>query len=530
MESLSFSAASLLLAFATAVYVVGGAINRLFFSPVAKFPGPRLAALTFWYEFYYDVVRNGRYTWKIEEMHEKYGPIVRINPYELHVNDPEFYDEIYVGPSRRTEKWSWSAKMFGTSLAAVGTTGHELHKLRRSALNPFFSKRSVTQLEPVIQENIDRLCTKLRGFAGTSTSVNLVDVFTCLSADVIGSYAFGQSYGFLEAPKFYPGWHKLMMDLSRSSHLMKQFGWLYSVMTLLPERLVSLLHPVTEQLFKLQNGIAKQVCDIQAGTQPSNAEEKAGSAPPHPTILHDLLQNSKLPSSELTVPRLKEEGFTLLGAGTVTTAWTLTTICYHILATPSILRRLRNELRGLYSSSDPSSSALSWQTLEHLPYLSAVVAEGLRLSYGVSHRLQRVSPDTALRLGDAIIPPGTPVSMTQMQIHLDSAIFPSPHTFAPERWLTPTPTSPPSTTTASVLGDTTLMKRFLVPFSRGSRMCVGMNLAYAEIYLTLGALFGPRGGVEMELYETSRRDVDVVHDFFNPAPAAGSRGVRVRIR
>ncbi|KAK5001880.1 hypothetical protein LTR39_006828, partial [Cryomyces antarcticus] len=56
-----------------------------------------------------------------------------------------------------------------------------------------------------------------------------------------------------------------------------------------------------------------------------------------------------------------------------------------------------------------------------------------------------------------------------------------------------------------------------------------MNLAYAEIYLTLGALFGPRGGVEMELYETSRRDVDVVHDFFNPAPAAGSRGVRVRI-
>src|SRR5436190_5469257 len=54
-------------------FVIGLIIQRLYLSPVAKFPGPKLAAATFWYEFYYDVVKRGQYTWRIREMHQKYG-------------------------------------------------------------------------------------------------------------------------------------------------------------------------------------------------------------------------------------------------------------------------------------------------------------------------------------------------------------------------------------------------------------------------------------------------------------------------
>lgn len=61
------------LALSWVVYIVAGAVYRLYFSPIAKFPGPKLAALTFWYEFYYDVVKKGRYAWEIKRMHEKYG-------------------------------------------------------------------------------------------------------------------------------------------------------------------------------------------------------------------------------------------------------------------------------------------------------------------------------------------------------------------------------------------------------------------------------------------------------------------------
>ena len=55
------------------LYLAGLAIYRLYFHPLARFPGPKLAALSQWYEFYYDVVLKGRYIFKIKELHEKYG-------------------------------------------------------------------------------------------------------------------------------------------------------------------------------------------------------------------------------------------------------------------------------------------------------------------------------------------------------------------------------------------------------------------------------------------------------------------------
>jgi len=55
------------------LYCVGLGIYRLFLDPLSKFPGPKLAALSLWYEFYFDVIKRGRYTWEIEKMHEQYG-------------------------------------------------------------------------------------------------------------------------------------------------------------------------------------------------------------------------------------------------------------------------------------------------------------------------------------------------------------------------------------------------------------------------------------------------------------------------
>ena len=62
----------------TASYLAGLTIYRLFFSPLAGFPGPKIAAATGFYETYYDVVLNGQYVFKIKEMHEKYGQSVRM--------------------------------------------------------------------------------------------------------------------------------------------------------------------------------------------------------------------------------------------------------------------------------------------------------------------------------------------------------------------------------------------------------------------------------------------------------------------
>lgn len=57
----------------TLVYSIGLAIYRLFVHPLAKFPGPKLAAVTRYYEAYYDVWERGKYLWKIKDMHARYG-------------------------------------------------------------------------------------------------------------------------------------------------------------------------------------------------------------------------------------------------------------------------------------------------------------------------------------------------------------------------------------------------------------------------------------------------------------------------
>ena len=149
------------------------------------------------------------------------------------------------------------------------------------------------------------------------------------------------------------------------------------------------------------------------------------------TIFHTLLQ-SDLPEAEKATSRLAEEAVLLVGAGTHTTSWCLTVIVFHLLSKPDLLRRLKQELESARSKSENN---LSLSDLERLPYLTAVLKEGLRLGYGATMRSARVAPDTSLKCGDWIIPPGTPVSMTIPITHHDESIFPNADVFEPERWL-----------------------------------------------------------------------------------------------
>ena len=56
-----------------ALYVLWFVVSRLYFHPLSKFSGPWLAALTRWYEFYHDVIRDGTYVKYYPVLHKKHG-------------------------------------------------------------------------------------------------------------------------------------------------------------------------------------------------------------------------------------------------------------------------------------------------------------------------------------------------------------------------------------------------------------------------------------------------------------------------
>ncbi|KAI4206164.1 MAG: hypothetical protein LQ348_001050 [Seirophora lacunosa] len=479
------------------VYQVTLIVYRLYLCPVAKFPGPKLAAASFWYEFYFDVVKLGRYAHKIDDLHKRYGPIVRINPCEIHINDPQAYQRIYVEASqRRSDRWSFPVN--GVNLPGILglTIDHDLHRMRRSALNPFFSKQQVLRLEPVINENISKLCRRLNEYKGAGTTVNLNCAYAALAGDIVTQYCFARSYAVLDEPDFAPHWEDVNVRITQFGHLFNHFPSLIKVLRKIPPRIMSAGNPVLKQFFDREIQLGQQISAIKSGKNSAkNSNQK--------TIFHDLIYNSKLPPTELTIKRLQEEGTGIIAAGSVTTARTLYLISYYLILRPDVLARLQQELDEKEIFAAYPERRPSWVDLEKLPYLTAVLREGLRLAYGVVHRLARVFPDHVFTYDGWSIPPGTPISFSICDLHENPDIFPEPQKFDPERWLATDPET---------------RKRFEQswwPFSKGSRNCIGLNLAWAELYLTVATVFR-RGGIDFELFETTEKDVLYQRDFGAP--------------
>lgn len=174
------------------------------------------------------------------------------------------------------------------------------------------------------------------------------------------------------------------------------------------------------------------------------------------SLFHSIV-HSNLPPADKAFNRVYEEVATVTSAGFETTASTLRLILYHVYANEEILRRLRKEITSARAG---SSEPIALKELEQLPYLTAVLMEGMRLSPAVSSRLARIT-DKDLFYDDWRIPAGTPVGMTTILMHTDEKFYPDPMRFNPDRWMD---SRAHGTATSAY-----------APFSRGTRICVGMQ-------------------------------------------------------
>ncbi|KAF2495278.1 cytochrome P450 [Lophium mytilinum] len=392
----------LLLLVASITYATSLAIYSLYLSPIAKFTGPKLAALTKWYEACYDIVYNngGKFSFKFEELYTR-------NP--------------------KADKLEWMAYRFGIPSNTFATVPHELHRLRRPPLNPML----------------------------TGKMVMLHNGYTAYIGDVTMEYAFGFCYDKLKSPGFQDSMHEAFLAAYRFGHVQTHFPFF------LPD-LVALCTRLTQ------------------------GEDLSTKPPSRPTVMHEIL-TSTLPPAEKNITRLVDESTTVVGAGIMTTAWVLSVTTFHVTNNVRIHQRLRSEL---FEALPDPTQPLDWVRLEQLPYLAACVKERLRLGFGVATRMPRLA-EGVMR------------------------VFADPNAFIPERWL-----GNPKTASGKPL------EHYFNPFGGGSRICLGLNLAYAEIYLGLAAVVRR---FTFELYETDESDFHIQYDFFMPVAKLDSKGLRVTV-
>lgn len=252
--------------------------------------------------------------------------------------------------------------------------------------------------------------------------------------------------------------------------------------------------------------------EIDKLEDPSHEREKKS----HKTVIYELINNPDLPPSEKSRQHLLDESQLVIGAGLSTTGWAGAVAIYHILANPSIYARVREELLTIIPPGQKREDCtdLDWAALESLPFFQACIKEALRLSYGATSRLARRTPKAIIYTESPTrqyhIPPNTPVSVSIYIQNHNETIFPDSHTYNPDRWLT-TPRIP---------------EKYFVTFSKGSRGCLGMQLAWAELSLMLA---GTIRWFDMQLFETSVRDVALAKDLAVPVPWEGSLGVRAKV-
>jgi hypothetical protein len=356
-------------------------VYRLYFHSLSKFPGPKLAAISHLYEFYYDIILSGMFIWEIERMHAKYGdyssrsrygvssslflgPIVRINPRELHVKDSMYYDQIYAPGSRKRNKDPKFVTMFSSPYSMIATVDHEHHRFRRGLLSNFFSKQSVSNLGPLIEEKVSLLMQRFKDAYEENCPVDLSGAFSALTGDIITYYSYGDSMNFLEEKDFKNNVRDAIMETASMVHLNRFFPVLVPLVRRIPPSFMAYIRPATAVVFKIQQRVAKQSAHALRNASFGDSDTKAKRT------MFDALCDPAIPPHERTLPRLQDEGMILLSGGTEPTANALTVAAFHLINESSILAKLRTELRTTVFI--PGAKA-TLTRLEQLPYLVSTI-------------------------------------------------------------------------------------------------------------------------------------------------------------
>ncbi|KAE9580330.1 Cytochrome P450 monooxygenase rdc4 [Colletotrichum fructicola] len=337
-----------------------------FFGPLSKFPGPKYRAFSNIFEIWSIV--NGTDNIDRPALHRKYGPIVRVAPSvlsfaggdgvwkDIHgfnvsreggiIKEPVFYSKIFA---------------FTDVSNLITARDHSIHARQRKVLARSFSNTALIDQQPIFHRWAEKFVDKLAGKAGAGNTIDMVKYFNCTTFDIMGDLTFNEDLNMLEEGECSPWVESIFGSVKAATFLL-------GVKT--HSRAARLL---ADAFLKYNPAVQrKQIENWMYCAE--RVERRLKREPKHPDLWSRILGMEK-ESESLTMEEQYANGFLFMTAGTETIASALSAITFYLLQNPQHLEKVTKEVRLRFSTSED----MSLEALASLPYLQAVIQEGVGL-------------------------------------------------------------------------------------------------------------------------------------------------------
>ncbi|KAF4448963.1 cytochrome P450 [Fusarium albosuccineum] len=428
-------------------------LYNVFLHPLRRYPGPRLMAMT--RIPYTRMALSGQVHRRILELHQTYGPVVRVAPEILSYNHPDAWKDIRGHRKNGAGEHGKDPVHQKANAKNIIGANREDHRRYRSLLAHGFSAQTMLKQQPIIKSYVDLLFQRLHEQCDNGRRpLDVVNWFNFTTFDLVGDLAFGEPFGCLESSDYHP-WVALIFAS------VKSFSWASNMRRYpsLEKLLASFIPKEIKAKFEQHNQLSAE-----------KVRKRLSIVTKRPDFM-DSMTRKGAKEGEITFDELASNAGLLIMAGSETTATLLSAAVFYLATHPHVLTRLTEEVRSAFTTEDE----IDLLSVQKLPYLLAVLDETLRIHPPVpSGSPRRIAPGGDVIVGQ-YVPEGTVVEIYHWAVYHNPDHFLLPDSFIPERWL----------------GDARFAndkKDAFQPFSLGPRNCIGKNLAYSEMRMILSRL------------------------------------------
>lgn len=404
---------------AAAVYFLFSAIYT--WSRLRKVPGPFLASFSHWWAL--SAVTGGQEPWVYTALAKKYGHLIRVGPRLLLTDDPDVLRRMSAIRSPYGKDASYLSGVrhpeYHTMFSTLDASAHDAIKAKLA--NPY-GGRETLGMEPIVDDMVNALLQNLRNKtsqgAGLSTIINLATIVSYFTLDTITRITFGKAMGFLETDTDVGGLFAGSRSALKYFTIPMQTPWLRGIT--LSKWFIRTLGPkaTDKDGFGVVIGAAQQA--VRERYKPEAPDEK--------DLLGAFIRHG-LPEG----PCLSEILFSIT-AGSDTAASTIRCTMLYLMSTPRVYNKLKMVVSEAVSRG-VVSSPIKQEEAKAIPYIQAVIYEGLRMRPPVPTMFPKVVPPQGDEIDGKFIPGGTAIGWNLMPMMRSPQHWGrDPDVFRPERF------------------------------------------------------------------------------------------------